>query len=198
MTNPFIVISEENDDNFVPTTREKFLKKAAKKLNEIERLEEKAKYHSLTREECDKLNQKDFWWACLYNKNPEKPSENKNKKKNKKEVERKRKEAEIKRREERKEDERIKEEKRREEERKRKILEILLAKKTNKKVNIEEEYLDLLLLHDGNNNKTFRVLSLKYHPDKNVGNLEWANEMQKKLGVCKEKYEINDKKHKRL
>ena len=198
MTNPFIVIAE-NDDDFVPTSREKFLKKAAKKLNEIERLEEKGKYHSLTCEECEKLLKKDFWWACLYNEKlskEKKPSENK--KKNKKEEERKKKEIEIKRREDRKKEEEIKEEKRKEEERKRKILEILFAKKTNKKINVEEEYLELLLLHNGNNNKTFRVLSLKYHPDKNVGNLEWANEMQIKLGVCKEKYEINDKKYKRL
>ena len=184
MTNPFTVIAE-NDDDFVPTTREKFLRKAAKKLNEIERLEEKGKYHSLTREECEKLNQKDFWWACLYDDTPKKPSE---KKKNKKEEERKRKEAEIKRREERKEEERKKEEKRKEEDKKRKILEILERKK-NKKINVEEEYQELLLLYNGNNNKTFRILSLKYHPDKNVDNLEWANEMQKKLGVCKEKYD---------
>ena len=163
MTNPFNVFADENDDNFIPTSREKFLKKAAKKLNEIERLEEKAKYHSITHEESEKLNQKDFWWTCLYNEHLEekKPSE---KKKNKKTEERKA--GEI----------------------KRKILEIL-EKKTNKKVNVEEEYRELLLLHNGNNNKTFRVLSLKYHPDKYVGKLEWANEMHKKLGVCKEIYD---------
>jgi hypothetical protein len=191
MTNLFTVI-ENDDDEFVPTSREKFLRKAAKKLNEIERLEEKGKYHVLTREECEKLNQKDFWWACLYNEKlePKKPSENKNenKKKNKKEEERKRKEAEIKRREERKEEERRKEEQKKEEDKKRKIVEIL-NKKTN---NIEEEYRELLLLHNGNNNKTFRMLSLKYHPDKNVGKLEWANEMQKKLGLCREKYISDD------
>ena len=75
MTNPFTVFAEEND-NFIPTPREKFLKKAAKKLNEIERLEEKAKYHSITREECDKLNQKNFWWACLYNEKLEEKWDN--------------------------------------------------------------------------------------------------------------------------
>lgn len=191
MTNPFTVFADENDDNFIPTSREKFLKKAAKKLNEIERLEEKAKYHSITREESEKLNQKDFWWTCLYNEHLEdkKPSE---KKKNKKTEERKRKEElrekERKKQEERKEQEIKKEEERKAGEIKRKILEIL-EKKTNKKVNVEEEYRELLLLHNGNNNKTFRVLSLKYHPDKNVGKLEWANEMQKKLGVCKEIYD---------
>jgi hypothetical protein len=81
MTNLFTVI-ENDDEEFVPTSREKFLRKAAKKLNEIERLEEKGKYHVLTREECEKLNQKDFWWACLYNEKlePKKPSENKKKK----------------------------------------------------------------------------------------------------------------------
>lgn len=187
MTNLFTVL-ENNDDNFVPTSREKFLKKAAKKMNEIERLEEKGKYHSLTREECEKLNQKNFWWACLYNEKLEEKKPSENKKRNKKEEERKRKEAEIKRREERKEEERKKEEQKKEEDKKRKILEIL-KKKTNKIINIEEEYRELLLLHNGNNNKTFRMLSLKYHPDKNVGKLEWATEMQKKLGVCKNIYD---------
>jgi hypothetical protein len=191
MTNLFTVIANENDDNFIPTSREIFLRKAAKKLKEIERLEEKAKYHSLTREECEKINQKYFWSACFY---PEEKKSPEKKKKNKKEEERKRKEEEMKRREKRKKEEELKrkeerkkEEDKKEEERKRKIIEIL-AKKTNTKINIEEEYRELLLLHNGNNNKTFRMLSLKYHPDKNVGKLEWANEMQKRLGVCKEIY----------
>ena len=63
----------ENDDDFKITPREKFLKKAAKKLNEIERLKEKGKYHSLTAEECEKLGQEDFWNACLYEE-PLKPN----------------------------------------------------------------------------------------------------------------------------
>jgi hypothetical protein len=63
--NIFSVIAE-NDDDFKITPREKFLKKAAKKLNEIERLKEKGKYHSLTIEECNKLLKEDFWNACFY------------------------------------------------------------------------------------------------------------------------------------
>jgi hypothetical protein len=61
--NIFSVIAE--NDDFKITPREKFLKKTAKKLNEIERLKEKGKYHSLTKEECEKLGQEDFWNAFL-------------------------------------------------------------------------------------------------------------------------------------
>jgi hypothetical protein len=82
-----------------------------------------------------------------------------------------------------------KEKMRKEEERKRKFLD----KKTNKKINrdvkrLEDEYKNLLLLHNGNNDKTFRILSLKYHPDKNVGRQTWASEMQKQLGEFRDKF----------
>ena len=74
----------ENDDDFKITPREKFLKKAAKKLNEIERLKEKGKYHSLTIEECEKLSQEDFWNACLYEE-PLKPNMKEERKRKKEE-----------------------------------------------------------------------------------------------------------------
>lgn len=196
----------ENDDDFKITPREKFLKKAAKKLNEIERLKEKGKYLSLTAEECEKLGQEDFWNACLY----EEPSKSniKEERKRKKEEEQKKKqelreeeqrrvyeehkkkmEEEQKKREEMRKEEEQKEKMRKEEERKRKFLD----KKTNKKINrdakrLEDEYKNLLLLHNGNNDKTFRILSLKYHPDKNVDKITWASEMQKQLGGFREKF----------
>jgi hypothetical protein len=185
----------ENDDDFKITPREKFLKKAAKKLNEIERLKEKGKYHSLTIEECEKLLKEDFWKSCLYEE-PLKPNlkeERKRKKeedKMKKQAEEAEKYAEYKKKMEeaeqmRKEAEQKEKIRREEEERKRKFL----NKKTNRDVKrLEEEYKNLLLLHHGNNDKTFRLLSLKYHPDKNVGRTIWANEMQQKLVECREKY----------
>lgn len=196
----------ENDDDFKITPREKFLKKAAKKLNEIERLKEKGKYLSLTAEECAKLGQEDFWNACLQEE-PLKPNLKEERKRKKEEEKMKKQELkkeeeiriyeEYKKKMEEKErnrrEEEQKEKMRREEDRKRKILE----KKANKKINrdakrLEDEYQNLLLLHNGNNDKTFRILSLKYHPDKNVDRIPWASEMQKQLGEIREKFSSLD------
>jgi len=205
--NIFSVIAE-NDEDFKITPREKFLKKASKKLNEIERLKEKGKYHSLTIEECQKLGKEDFWKACLY-KEPLKPNI-KEERKRKKEEEKKKKEEEEKKRqeewmrqyEEKKKKEEIDkkqreetEKKKREEETKRKKEENQKNQTKNKKIkrdlkNLEDEYRNLLLLHNGNNDKTYRILSRKYHPDKNNHQLEWANQMQCELGVCKEKFTL--------
>ena len=80
-----------NDDDFKITPREKFLKKAAKKLNEIERLKEKGKYHSLTAEECEKLLKEDFWNACLYEE-PSNPNVKEERKLKKEEEKRKKEE----------------------------------------------------------------------------------------------------------
>ena len=191
-----------NDDDFKITPREKFLKKAAKKLNEIERLKEKGKYHSLTAEECTKLGQEDFWNACLYEE-PEKSSMKEERKLKKEEEKRKKKEEErrvyeeykkkMEENERKRREEEQKEKIRKEEEQKRKVEQERKRKNQEKKAkkngkHLEEEYRDLLLLHHGNNDKTFRLLSLKYHPDKNVGRTIWANEMQKRLGECREKY----------
>jgi flagellar biosynthesis GTPase FlhF len=196
----------ENDDDFKITPREKFLKKAAKKLNEIERLKEKGICNSLTIDECEKLLKEDFWKSCLFEE-PLKPNikeERKRKKEEEKmkkqeeerrvyeEYKKKMEEKERKRKEEQKREEeeyrKRKEEeyrKRKEEERKRKNQETK-ARKNGK--SLEDEYKNVLLLHHGNNDKTFRLLSLKYHPDKNVGRPIWASEMQKQLGGFREKY----------
>lgn len=204
--NRFSAIAEDDDD-FKITPREKFLKKATKKLNEIERLKEKGKYHSLTAEECLKLLKEDFWQACLYEE-PLKPNI-KEEKKRKKEEEKKKKEEEEKKRQEelmrqyeekkKKEQEEKKqreetEKKKREEEIKKKKEEYEKNQTKNKKIKkdlkkLESEYKNVLLLHNGNNDKTYRLLSRKYHPDKNHNQIEWANQMQRELGVCKEKYQ---------
>jgi len=178
---------EVNDDDFKITPREKFLKKAAKKLNEIERLKEKGKYHSLTKEECAKLGQEDFWNACLYEDTepePLKPNMKEERKRKKEEEKMKKEEEERRVYEEYKKKLEENEKKQKEEQRKRKNQE-KKAKKNGK--HLEEEYRNLLLLHHGNNDKTFRLLSLKYHPDKNVGRQTWVSEMQKQLGEIREK-----------
>jgi hypothetical protein len=46
---------------------------------------------------------------------------------------------------------------------------------------LQTEYITLLEKHCFNNCKTFRLMSLKYHPDKNLGNREWAEKQQQKL-----------------
>jgi len=46
---------------------------------------------------------------------------------------------------------------------------------------LQTEYITLLKQNSFNNSKTFRLMSLKYHPDKNLGNMEWAENQQKKL-----------------
>lgn len=51
---------------------------------------------------------------------------------------------------------------------------------------LEFEYRTLLQLHDNKNDKTFRVLSKKYHPDKNFENKSWAEEQQKQLQQIRE------------
>jgi len=53
---------------------------------------------------------------------------------------------------------------------------------------IETEYLKQSKKFNGNKDKVFRKLSLKYHPDKNIGNEKLANENQKKLSEIHEKY----------
>ena len=46
---------------------------------------------------------------------------------------------------------------------------------------LQTEYIELLEKHCFNNCKTFRLMSLKYHPDKNLGNREWAEKQQQNL-----------------
>lgn len=199
----------ETDEDFKITSRESFLRKASKKLKEIEILKEKGKYNSLTADECLKLEKESFWEACLYEETkPSKPNPKEERKRKKEEEQRQKQEEQKKKEEEqrrlyeeykrkieeeqrqKREQEKKQEQKRKEEERKRKKQE-----KKDKKIkqncnslSLEEEYRNLLLLHRGNNNKTFRLLSLKYHPDKNVGKQTWANEMQKKLVDCREMF----------
>jgi len=56
-----------------------------------------------------------------------------------------------------------------------------LRRKEAELFELQTEYIALLKKHSLNNSKTFRLVSLKYHPDKNLGNREWAENQQKKL-----------------
>ena len=206
MTQNLFSTIAEMDEDFKITSRESFLRKASKKMKEIEILKEKGKYHSLTVDECLKLEKEYFWKAYLYEepetskpnikeerkrKKQEEQKRKKQEEQKQKEEEQKQKEEEHKRKiEEEEKQKREEEQKRKEEEKKRKKQEKKdkKIKQNGKSLSLEEEYRNLLLLHHGNNNKTFRLLSLKYHPDKNVGRQTWANEMQKKLVDCREMF----------
>ena len=51
---------------------------------------------------------------------------------------------------------------------------------------LELEYYSLLEKHENNNDKTFRLLSKKYHPDKNLDKKEWAEKQQKQIAEIRE------------
>jgi hypothetical protein len=60
---------------------------------------------------------------------------------------------------------------------------------TNNRDPLEKEYLSLLIQNKNDNCKTFRNMSRKYHPDKNLDNKKWAEEKQKQLQTIRDKYE---------
>ena len=57
---------------------------------------------------------------------------------------------------------------------------------------LEKEYLSLLIENNNDNGKTFRMMSRKYHPDKNLDKKKWAEEKQKQLQNIRSKYENNN------
>lgn len=189
-------IIEDEDSNDVNMDR-----KATKKLREIESLKNKDK-KDLTDSEKEKISKEQYWKDILDPvKESMKESIKEAKKRLKKEKEKekikerrrrekerileeefkKREEEEIKRQKERQQ--RYEEYKRQEEERERR------EEETNKEYYpIDLEYKQILKEFGGNLGKTFRKCSLKYHPDRNIGNEELANENQKKLLEVHEKY----------
>ena len=52
---------------------------------------------------------------------------------------------------------------------------------------IQDEFEELLRINS-NIDKTFRQLSIKYHPDKNLHKKQWADTMQKELGRLRDTY----------
>jgi len=59
---------------------------------------------------------------------------------------------------------------------------------------LEKEWIRSFRENRGNVNKTFRLLSLKYHPDRNSTKTNWAHEKQKQLGLIKEYFTNNKNK----
>jgi len=186
-------------------------RKAKKKLKEIENLKKKDK-KDLTDLEKEKIATEKYWKNII---NPEKeeekgPSKKEEQKRLKKEKERQKKEKQKKeekkerKRKEKEELERQRQKEREEyqakmnkhyEEWKKQQEEWKKQEQTKQpepqKIvisEIETEYLRQLKKFNGNKDKVFRKLSLKYHPDRNIGNEKIANENQQDLLAIHKKY----------
>jgi len=190
------------DDDVVKdpgTTNER--RKAEKKLKEIQTLIKKTSH---TKEELDKLATEQHWKDIIdWFDNPKKTEETqqtiKNRLKRKREKEkRERQLEEILKQRERREKE-AEEQKRRHEEYRKQRQEEEFRKQEQKRQEEEfrkqeqkRQYLwsEFEALYHQNNdvNKTFRKLSMKYHPDKNIGKQEWAEANQKELTNIRDHY----------
>jgi ATP-dependent Lon protease len=176
-------------------------RKAEKKLKEIQILIKKTSH---TKEELDKLATEQHWKDIIdWFDNPKKTDETqktiKNRLKRKREKEkRERQLEEILKQRERREKE-VEEQKRRHEEYRKQRQEEEFRKQEQKrqeeefrKHHYEHQYLwsEFEALYRQNNdvNKTFRKLSVKYHPDKNIGKQEWAEAKQKELTNIRDHY----------
>jgi len=193
--------------------REKVVKKANKKLNEIDKLKKKSE---LTTEEREKISKELYYRNIVdpksivpeYSEKQKQQIEKKRLKKEKEaireaekkrlkkekeariEAEKKEKEARIeaekKEREarieaEKKEREaRIEAEKEAKREAEKKALEIII--KLLSQNELKNEWIKTLSENNNNINKAFRLMSLKYHPDKNTNKI-WAEEKQKELNT---------------
>jgi len=178
--------SDECDDDISATTQneKQEKRKASKKLREIEILERKLK-ESLTEAEIEKVNMKQKWTNILYpiQKDIKSPNEQSKTKQQARRIQ-KEKEAERREREaERREKERIRHEKIRQANR--------WARMRNETDSLLEQEFIYELEKNGNNvNRAFRLLSLKYHPDRNINKeiVEDSIETQKRLGNIRDKY----------
>lgn len=140
-------------------------RKAGKKLKEIERLKTKT---NLTADEIDKINAEKKWQSILHIFEPVKPekSEKKRKRKPKQKPPKK------------------------EEPKQPHFVHIELPRvfvKPFRPPTIQDEFEELLRINS-NVDKTFRQLSIKYHPDKNLHKKQWAETMQKELGGVRDAY----------
>jgi len=204
-SNAFNVFDADDEDNSIKTS----VKKAQKKLREIDVLKTRA-FH--TQEELDKISTETYWQNIANPKPPSKhvdPITEKQRKKrqeqshNKKVLQRKKRdyakmqEEETKRRKidekerllrEEIEQERLRKEHLEQEDAEcERLRNIELALKQQKINDLDREFLHALKMHK-TIEKTFRQMSAKYHPDKNRDRTEWANDMQQKLLLIKEKY----------
>ena len=195
-SNRFEHLEDYNND----TSNSNNIKKALKKLREIQVLEQR---DNLTQQELDKISEKNKWNAMLPSFISDTETEKihvKTKQKEKREKEKRLKiEREQKARDKKEEDERIARAQKEEEERlarlqkiedERLYMEKLKEKyKNNLAINIkevEEEWIYTLFnIHNNDISKTFRFLSKKYHPDKNSK----SQELQKHLVNLRDMYQ---------
>ena len=191
------------------------VRKAHKKLREIDVLKKK---EVKTKEELDKIQMEMHWLSILFPNEEKAVDEGVEQRKRKQQKrhdekerakERKRKAEEIanerRREEERKREELRQEREEREErdqsrkERDQSRKERDQSRKERQQIEasvfmnpmerrIEKEFVQLLSENDNNVNKVFRLLSLKYHPDKHLDDKSGAEEIQKILGNVKEMY----------
>jgi len=187
------------------TTNER--RKAEKKLKEIQALIKKTSH---TKEELDKLATEQHWKDIIdWFDNPKKTAETKPEEtqktikirlKRKREKEKRERELEeiLKQRQRREKE--AEEQKRRHEEYRKQRQEEEFRKQEQKqrqeekmrKHHYEHQYLwsefDALYRQNNDVNKTFRKLSVKYHPDKNIGKQEWSEAKQKELTNIRDHY----------
>jgi hypothetical protein len=169
------VLHDESENLSTPVRD--ILKKAQKKLREIEPLKNKP---NKTREEVDKLNMESYWLSIVSPSACDECEERKKKqlaRHNEKEKKKEQKKEEVERkrlaREKRETDRELLKQKeilnRIEEEIRNQIKEIQKKLKEPVAEQIEREFA-VMFAECKNANKVFRTLSLKYHPDKNLGN----------------------------
>jgi hypothetical protein len=170
------------------------LRKAEKKLREIAVLKCKS---IRTLEEEEKIKKEAYYRRILnpsYKTDEEKQEEARIFERKQKEIDEMKKrqyarhlEKEMKKKERLEKDPRFQEwekYRQRQEEEQRKHRQYIEDQRRHKDAELSElqtEYIKLLEKNCFNNSKTFRLLSFKYHPDKNLENREWAEIQQKKL-----------------
>ena len=135
-------------------------RKAEKKLKEIQRLKNKT---NLTADEIDKINAEKKWQSILHIFEPVKP-EKSEKKRKRKPKQKPPKQPHF------------------------TYIEVPgVFVKPFRPPTIQDEFEELLRINS-NIDKTFRQLSIKYHPDKNLHKKQWADTMQKELGRLRDTY----------
>ena len=203
--NMYVHLDNLDDDvvKYSGTNNER--RKAEKKLKEIQTLLKKTSH---TKEELDKLATEQHWkdiidWIDNPKKTAEKTEETpkmiKNRLKRKREKEKRERELEeiLKRREKEAEEQK----RRHQEDRKQKRQEEEEFRKQQQKRQEEEEFrkhhrehqdlwseFDAVYRQNNNVNKTFRKLSVKYHPDKNIGKKQSTEAKQKELTNIRDYY----------
>ena len=171
------------DDDFVTGTNNE-RRKAEKKLKEIQNLLKKTSH---TKEELDKLATEQHWKDIIdWIDNPKKMEETqktiKNRLKRKREKEKRERELEEIRKRREKEAE----------EQKRRYQEYRKQRQEEEFREHQELWSEFDTMYRQNNdvNKTFRKLSVKYHPDKNIGKKQWSEAKQQELTNIRDHYSI--------